>query len=579
MSKKKLFEYAKEFDVPTKDLLKALQDLGSDAKSAISWVDQDEVLMAVEAIEESKKTAVRKGNEGEGSGSEGFRRPPVVTVMGHVDHGKTTFLDYVRKTNVAGREKGGITQHIGASVVTVPGHGEIVFIDTPGHEAFTAMRARGAQVTDIVVLIVAADDGVMPQTIEAINHARAAGVPIIVAINKIDKPEANVEMVMGQLVDLGLVPEQWGGDTICVPISAKTGEGVQDLLEMILIQAGIMDLKADPSLPAKGRVIEVRMDKGKGPVATVIVQEGTLKVGDAFVVGETWGKVRSLITDKGSQVKEAGPSSPVEVVGLERLPMVGDLLEVVKDEKEARRISEEREEAKKAGMMAGAPPRISLEELLSKISEEEQKELKIVLKTDVQGTCEAIKGVLERFSGEEVKVRVIHAGVGNITESDCLLAGTFGAMIIGFRTKVDGKAAEMAERERIKIRLYDVIFDIITDMKSIISGMLPPEIVERVVGRAEVRETFSIPGVGIVAGCYVKEGVVVRGGKVRIIRNNQVIHDGRISSLKRFREDVREVVEGFECGIGIEDFQDIKVGDIIEHYREERVERKLEQGG
>jgi translation initiation factor IF-2 len=438
------------------------------------------------------------------------------------------------------------------------------------------MRARGAQVTDIVVLVVAADDGVMPQTIEAINHAKAAGVPIIVAINKMDKPEANPEMVMGQLSDLGLVPEQWGGDTICVPISAKTGEGVDELLEMILLQAGMMELVADPNRPAKGRVIEVRMDKGKGPVASVIVQEGRLKVGDPFVVGDTWGKVRSLITDKGERIAEAGPSYPVEIVGLDELPNVGDLLEVVGDEKEARRISEERKEAKRAAAVVGGPPRISLEEFLTRISAEEKKELRIILKADVQGTCEAIKGVLERFSGEEVKVRIIHAGVGNVTESDCLLAGTSGAMIIGFRVKVDGKAAMAAERDGIEIRLYDVIFDLITDMKSIVSGMLPPETREEIVGRAEVRETFSIPGVGIVAGCLVKEGAIARGGKVRIIRNDQVIYDGRISSLKRFREDVREVAEGFECGVGIEGFQDIRVGDIIEHYREEKVARKLE---
>jgi translation initiation factor IF-2 len=565
--KRKVFEYAKDFGVSSKDLLKALHELGSDAKSAISWVDEEDVQMAVELMKKEKEVEVLDSM---------VRRPPVVTVMGHVDHGKTTLLDYVRKTNVAEREKGGITQHIGASVVTVPGHGDIVFIDTPGHEAFTAMRARGAQVTDIVVLVVAADDGVMPQTIEAINHAKAAGVPIIVAINKMDKPEANPEMVMGQLSDLGLVPEQWGGDTICVPISAKTGEGVDELLEMILLQAGMMELVADPNRPAKGRVIEVRMDKGKGPVASVIVQEGRLKVGDPFVVGDTWGKVRSLITDKGERIAEAGPSYPVEIVGLDELPNVGDLLEVVGDEKEARRISEERKEAKRAAAMVGGPPRISLEEFLTRISAEEKKELRIILKADVQGTCEAIKGVLERFSGEEVKVRIIHAGVGNVTESDCLLAGTSGAMIIGFRVKVDGKAAMAAERDGIEIRLYDVIFDLITDMKSIVSGMLPPETREEIVGRAEVRETFSIPGVGIVAGCLVKEGAIARGGKVRIIRNDQVIYDGRISSLKRFREDVREVAEGFECGVGIEGFQDIRVGDIIEHYREEKVARKLE---
>lgn len=565
--KRKVFEYAKDFGVSSKDLLKALHELGSDAKSAISWVDEEDVQMAVELMKKEKEVEVLDSM---------VRRPPVVTVMGHVDHGKTTLLDYVRKTNVAEREKGGITQHIGASVVTVPGHGDIVFIDTPGHEAFTAMRARGAQVTDIVVLVVAADDGVMPQTIEAINHAKAAGVPIIVAINKMDKPEANPEMVMGQLSDLGLVPEQWGGDTICVPISAKTGEGVDELLEMILLQAGMMELVADPNRPAKGRVIEVRMDKGKGPVASVIVQEGRLKVGDPFVVGDTWGKVRSLITDKGERIAEAGPSYPVEIVGLDELPNVGDLLEVVGDEKEARRISEGRKEAKRAAAVVGGPPRISLEEFLTRISAEEKKELRIILKADVQGTCEAIKGVLERFSGEEVKVRIIHAGVGNVTESDCLLAGTSGAMIIGFRVKVDGKAAMAAERDGIEIRLYDVIFDLITDMKSIVSGMLPPETREEIVGRAEVRETFSIPGVGIVAGCLVKEGAIARGGKVRIIRNDQVIYDGRISSLKRFREDVREVAEGFECGVGIEGFQDIRVGDIIEHYREEKVARKLE---
>ncbi len=499
-------------------------------------------------------------------------RAPVVTVMGHVDHGKTTLLDYIRRTNVAEREAGGITQHIGAYRVTLP-EGEITFIDTPGHHAFTTMRARGAQVTDIVVLVVAADDGVMPQTVEAINHAKAAGVPIIVAINKIDKPNANPERVKQELAKYGLIPEEWGGDTIFVEISAKQGTNVDELLEMIILQAEMLELKANPNKPASGTVLESKLDNKRGPVATLLVKEGTLRQGDALVAGLHWGKVRAMFDHQGKQVKEAGPSVPVEVLGLQGVPMAGEPFMVVENEKKARQISEERQE--KARDVQLERPKVSLEELMRQLAEGETREFRILLKADVQGSLEAIKDSLNKLSTEEVKVNVVHAGVGGITESDVMLASASRAVIIGFNVRPDSQARKAAEREGVEIRLYRVIYDLLDDVKKAMEGLLEPEYEEVVLGRAEVRQVFQVPKVGKVAGCYVLEGSISRNAKVRLIRDGVVVYEGGISSLKRFKDDVREVAAGYECGIGLTDFNDIKEGDIIEAYELKEVPRTL----
>ena len=499
-------------------------------------------------------------------------RAPVVTVMGHVDHGKTTLLDYIRRTNVAEREAGGITQHIGAYRVTLP-EGEITFIDTPGHHAFTTMRARGAQVTDIVVLVVAADDGVMPQTVEAINHAKAAGVPIIVAINKIDKPNANPERVKQELAKYGLIPEEWGGDTIFVEISAKQGTNVDELLEMIILQAEMLELKANPNKPASGTVLESKLDNKRGPVATLLVKEGTLRQGDALVAGLHWGKVRAMFDHQGRQIKEAGPSVPVEVLGLQGVPMAGEPFMVVENEKKARQISEERQE--KARDVQLERPKVSLEELMRQLAEGETREFRILLKADVQGSLEAIKDSLNKLSTEEVKVNVVHAGVGGITESDVMLASASRAVIIGFNVRPDSQARKAAEREGVEIRLYRVIYDLLDDVKKAMEGLLEPEYEEVVLGRAEVRQVFQVPKVGKVAGCYVLEGSISRNAKVRLIRDGVVVYEGGISSLKRFKDDVREVAAGYECGIGLTDFNDIKEGDVIEAYELKEVPRTL----
>ena len=499
-------------------------------------------------------------------------RPPVVTVMGHVDHGKTTLLDYIRKTNVAAREAGGITQHIGAYKVKLP-EGEITFIDTPGHHAFTTMRARGARVTDIVILVVAADDGVMPQTVEAINHAKAAGVPIVVAINKIDKPDANPERVKQELSKYGLIPEEWGGDTIMVPISAKTGQGVDELLEMVLLQAEMLELKANPDKPARGTVLESKLDPKRGPVATLLVQDGTLRVGDALVAGLHWGKVRAMIDEHGQRLKEAGPSTPVEVLGLSDVPLAGEPFFVVENEKKAREISEERKEKAKQALQE--KPRLSLEELMKKLAEGEAKELRIVLKADVQGSLEAVKEAIEKLSTDEVKVNVLHSGVGAITETDVMLAQASGAIIIGFNVRPDSKAKRLAEQEKVEIRTYRVIYDLLDDVKKAMAGMLEPEYEEVVLGRAEVRQVFNVPKVGRVAGCYVLEGKITRNANVRVLRDGVIVYEGKLSSLKRFKDDVREVAAGYECGMAIEGFQDIKEGDIIEAYEVREVQREL----
>jgi len=501
-------------------------------------------------------------------------RPPVVTVMGHVDHGKTTLLDAIRKTDVASREAGGITQHIGAYKVTLEDGRQITFIDTPGHEAFTTMRARGAQVTDIVILVVAADDGVMEQTKEAIEHARAAGVPIVVAINKVDKPNANPERVKSQLAELGLVPEEWGGDTLMANISARNRIGIEELLELVLLQAEMLDLKAAYVRPARGRVIESRLDKGKGPVATVLIQEGTLREGDVFVSGQTFGRVRAMLDSLGQRVKEATPSTPVEILGFEELPQAGDDFIVVEDEEKARKIAEYRQR-KAREAEAAKQTKISLEKLFEKLKEGELKELKIVLKADTQGTLEALDASLQKLSTDKVKVTIIRKGIGAITESDVMLASASEAIVIGFNVKPTSQAKEIAKQEGVDIRFYDVIYHLLEDIKKAMEGLLEPVYEEVITGVAEVRATFKVPKVGIVAGCYVKEGVISRNNKVRVIRDGVVVFTGGIASLKRFKEDVKEVQAGYECGLKIENFNDIKVGDIIEAFEVRKVEQML----
>jgi translation initiation factor IF-2 len=491
-------------------------------------------------------------------------RPPIVVVMGHVDHGKTTLLDAIRKTNVAQREKGGITQHIGASVVQLPDGRKITFLDTPGHEAFTSLRARGSQVTDIAVLVVAADDGVMPQTVEAINHAKAFNVPIIVAVNKIDKPGADPQRVRRELSELGLIPEEWGGDTIFVDVSAKTGQNVESLLEYILLMAELLELKARVEGPAKGTVIESKLDKQKGPTATLLVQEGTLRVGDPVVAGTTYGKIRAMFDDKGRKLNSAGPSTPVEVLGFEELPIAGDTFMVVEDEKKARQIAEIRRQKKE--QQEKLSKGILLEEVFKKIEEGELKELKLILKTDTVGSLEALKKALTELSTPEVSVRIIHGAVGGITENDVMLAKASQAIIIGFNTRPDLKAKETAEREKVDIKLYSIIYEAIEDVKNALRGMLKPVQKEVVLGSAEVRATFKIKGVGTVAGCYVLDGKMVRNANARLIRDGVVIYTGKIEGLKRFKEDVQEVARGFECGIKLKDYNDVKVGDVIECY-------------
>lgn len=498
-------------------------------------------------------------------------RPPVVTVMGHVDHGKTSLLDAIRNSHVTEQEAGGITQHIGAYMVEVNGK-YITFIDTPGHEAFTSMRARGAKVTDIAVLVVAADDGVMPQTIEAINHAREANVPIIVAINKIDLPTANPERVKRELAEQGLLVEDWGGDTISVPVSALKKQGIHDLLEMILLVAEMQELKANPDRFARGTIIEAKLDKGRGPVATVLVQKGTLRVGDAVVAGTAYGRVRAMMDYNGRRLESAGPSVPVEVLGFSEVPEAGDILYAVEDDKLARQVVEERKEKIKEANTRSAF-KASLDDLFNQIEQGELKELKLIIKADVQGTAEAVKQALERLSTDEVRIRTIHSGVGAITESDVMLASASNAVIIGFNVRPTSNVTELAEKEKIDIRLYRVIYDAIEDVKAAIKGMLEPTYREVVLGHAEVRTTFRISGVGTVAGCYVTDGKISRNARVRIVRDGIVVHEGQIASLKRFKDDVREVASGYECGIGISNFNDIKEGDVIEAFVEEEVQQ------
>ncbi|OUM97472.1 MAG: translation initiation factor IF-2 [Firmicutes bacterium ZCTH02-B6] len=497
--------------------------------------------------------------------------PPVVTIMGHVDHGKTTLLDAIRETRVAASEAGGITQHIGAYQVEWNGK-KITFLDTPGHEAFTAMRSRGARVTDIAVLVVAADDGVMPQTIEAINHARAADVPIIVALNKIDKPDANPDRVKQQLADQGLIPEEWGGDTVLVPVSALRRQGLDDLLEMILLVAELRELKANPDRPARGVIIEAELDKGRGPVCTVLVKKGTLRLGDAVVAGHTAGKVRAMLDDRGQPLAEAGPATPVSVLGLDDVPMAGDELVVVADERLARELAGRRREEMRQQEMQ-RPVRANLEQLFEQVKAGQLPELPIIIKGDVQGSVEALRGALEKLSREDVRLNVIHAAVGGITKTDVDLAAAANAIIIGFNVRPDATARKVAEQENVDVRTYRVIYDAIEEMKKALEGMLEPEYREVVLGRAEVRALFRVPNVGTVAGCYVTEGKALRGASVRVIRDGTVVHEGAMSSLKRFKDDVREVAQGYECGIGLERFNDLKEGDVLEFFRMEQVPR------
>jgi len=495
------------------------------------------------------------------------KRPPVVTVMGHVDHGKTSLLDRIRKTNVTAGEAGGITQHIGAYQVSVGGE-TITFLDTPGHAAFTAMRARGAQATDIAILVVAADDGIMPQTIEAINHAKAADVPILVAVNKIDKPEANIERIKTQLTEHGLLPEEWGGDTVLCPVSAKTGAGFDLLLENVNLLAELKDLKANPDRKAKGVVIEAKLDQSKGPIATILVQNGTLKVSDSVIVGTVTGKVRAMVDDKGRRVTQAGPSMPVSIMGLDEVPNSGDILYAVEHEKLAKLVAEERQNKEKE-MMLKASQKVTLDDVFNRIAEGEMKVLPIIVKADVQGSVEAVKQSLEKLSNAEVRVNVIHAAAGAIKESDIMLAESSNAIIIGFNVRPDSNAKQIAERSGVDIKLYRVIYEAIEDVERALKGMLAPKFKEVYMGKAEVREVFKISGVGQVAGCYVTEGKIIRNGKLRIYRDDVMICEGNVLQLKRFKDDVKEVAYGYECGISIERFNDIKIGDFIESYQVE----------
>lgn len=569
-------DLAQKLDVAANEIIKALMKQGVIATINQSLNFEDAAQIAKQYGYKIEKEEVEE-EEVEEVVDESLLapRPPVVTVLGHVDHGKTSLLDAIRNTNVIASESGGITQRIGASTIDYDGR-KIVFIDTPGHEAFTAMRARGAQVTDIAVLVIAADDGIMPQTIEAIDHVNAAGVPIIVAINKIDKPEANPERVKQQMAEYDLIPEDWGGETVTVPVSAKTRDGLDDLLEMILLVSDLEELKANPDARAEGTIIESRMDKGFGPVATVIVQNGTLKKGDSVVVGNEWGRIRFMIDDKGKRVQKVTPSLPAEIVGLQGVPEAGDKLKVVEDEKIARAISESRQLKQRTDRMQESS-RASLEDLFLQMKQGETKDLNIIIKADSKGSLEALKHSLLKLTNEEVRINVIHGGVGAISESDVVLATASNAIIIGFNVRPDPITRKLVEQEKIDIRLYRVIYHVIEDVKAAMVGMLEPEYEEVFLGRAEVRETFKISKVGTIAGTYVLDGKIKRNAMARILRDNVVVHEGKIDSLRRFKEDVAEVAAGYECGIFIDKYPAIQPGDIIEAYTVQEVERELPQ--
>ncbi|MFW6410052.1 MAG: translation initiation factor IF-2 [Halanaerobiales bacterium] len=576
-------EFSEEIDYPANKIIKKLIKMGVMAnvnhsldEEAVFLLSKElgiEVKIEGESEEDNQPFTEKVEQEVEESPEDLELRPPIVTVMGHVDHGKTTLLDVIRETRVTESEAGGITQHIGAYRVNVDGQ-QITFIDTPGHEAFTAMRARGAQVTDIAILVVAADDGIMPQTEEAINHAQAADVPIIVAINKIDKANAQPERVKQQLTEYQMVPEEWGGDTICVPISALQGKNIGELLEMILLLAEMEQIKANPVRKAEGVVIEAELDKGRGPVATVLVKNGTLKIGDPLLAGLASGRVRAMIDEAGNRLEEAGPSTPVEVLGFSDVPAAGDFVQVLDDEKRARKVATERKEERHQQEIT-QESRVSLDELYKQIQEGEVKELNVIIKADVQGSIEALREALEQLSTDEVTVNVIHTGVGAINETDVNLASASNAIIIGFNVRPGNSARKFAEKEKVEIRTYRVIYNAIEEIKDAMAGLLEPELKEEIAGRAEVREIFKVPDIGNIAGCYVKEGVINRNYKVRLIRDGVVIHEGEIDSLKRFQDDVREVKEGYECGLGIADYNDIKTGDILEIYYYREIKRTL----
>ena len=560
-------DLAEKLDVRAKDVLKDLLDRGIfasinqalDVPTATSLAESFSGVVTVVSFEEEVVQDVAKEEKKENL----LPRPPVVTVMGHVDHGKTSLLDAIREADVAAGEAGGITQHIGASMVSIDGR-RIVFVDTPGHEAFTRMRARGAKVTDIVVLVVGADDGVMPQTMEAIDHARAASVPILVAINKIDKPEAQPERVKRQLSDRGLMPEEWGGDTVMVEVSAKQKKNIDKLLEMILLVADLRDLRANPESPASGTVLESRVDRGRGPVATVLVQGGTLHTGDVFICGSVYGKVRALFDDHGHPVKQAGPSTPVEVLGLQGVPAAGDHFQVA-DEAKARHIVDYRQgKLREATLARSAGARITLDQLHEQLKSGETKELPIVIKADVQGSVEVLSEMLPKLSSDQVKLKIIHASVGAVTETDVLLASASGAIIFAFNVRPDRKAADLAQRENVEIRQHSVIYEVSDEIKLAMAGLLDPVYKETHLGRAEVRDTFRVKGAGVIAGCYVLDGLLKRDAEVRVIRDGVVLYTGRINSLRRFKEDANEVRTGFECGVGVSNFNDVKVGDILE---------------
>lgn len=569
-------ELARAMGIKARDLIKRLMSMGAmfnmnqvlDFETASVVADEFGYELELDRFEEDKLIV-----EPEDSPEDLKPRPPVVTIMGHVDHGKTSLLDFIRKSNIIGGESGGITQHIGAYYVKTDG-GDIVFLDTPGHEAFTAMRARGAQVTDLIVLVVAADDGVMPQTKEAVNHARAADIPIVVAINKIDRPDADSEKIKRELAELDLAPEEWGGDTIVGHISAKTGEGVDELLGLILLQAEMLELNANPDKEARGVIIEARLDKSKGPIATVLIKNGTLSQGNYFFCGEHFGRVRAMMDHRGRRMKSAGPSIPVEIYGISGVPMAGDEFVVMKDEKAAKQVSEYRKGKTKRREVVNRGL-VSLDDLFERIKEGAVKELNIILKADVQGSLEALGESLVKQSTEEVKLKIIHSATGAISESDIMLASASGAIIIGFNVRANPRVSQIAERERVDIRYYDVIYNAIKDVRLAMAGLLEPVFKELVIGRVDIKEIFHVPKVGSVAGCLVTDGHVERNANIRLLRDDVVVFDGKIASLRRFKEDAKEVQSGYECGIGLENFQDIKPGDVFEIYQMEEVEAEL----
>ncbi|MDQ7830552.1 MAG: translation initiation factor IF-2, partial [Desulfovibrionaceae bacterium] len=567
-------ELAKQMGIKAQDLIKVLLGLGAMVTINQSLDVETTILAAGEFEYEVEKVGFSEEDfllDREADNPEDLRpRPPVVTIMGHVDHGKTSLLDAIRLSNITSGEAGGITQHIGAYHVATT-RGAIVFLDTPGHEAFTAMRARGAQVTDIVVLVVAADDGVMDQTREAVNHAKAANVPIVVAVNKIDKPDANPDRVMRELGELGLVPEAWGGETIFANVSAKQKIGLDALLEMILLQAEVLELSANPSKRARGHIVEARLDKGRGPIGTILIQEGTLKQGDAFVCGVVSGRVRAMFDDQGKKIREAGPAMPVEVQGFESVPEAGDEFVGVEDDKVARRIADARS-IKQRERELGKATKVTLETFLASRPDAEAQTLNLVLKADVQGSLEAITEAVNKLSTDKVKVNVIHAGTGAITESDILLASASQAIIIGFNVRPTVKVKDVADHENVDIRFYDIIYKLVGDIKDAMSGMLAPVIREQYLGQAEVRDTFSVPKIGLVAGCGVLDGKLTRNAGIRLLRDGVVVYTGKLASLKRFKDDVKEVTKGYECGVGLENYNDIKIGDVIEAF--ESVEEK-----